>query len=165
MARRTLIPIASLIAAITTVWFVATGRTLAAELHVISSDVTARFVPLQIGESLVIELERETTDVLVADPSTVKVLMLSANRASIIGTAQGETNIYFFDAGRRQIEALDVAVVSYPVIREIAPPKNAVVVFRGNELNTLSCTATQCLEAHSHPEAGPAAGGGGPPAK
>src|SRR4051794_30737517 len=70
----------------------------------------ARFLPLGIGKSIVIDLPRDIKDVLVADPKIANAVVRSAQRAYIIGAAVGQTNIVFFDATGQQIAAYDIAV-------------------------------------------------------
>ena len=70
----------------------------------------ARFLPLGIGKSVVIDLPREIKDVLVADPKIANAVVRSAQRAYIIGAAVGQTNIFFFDSEGQQIAAYDIAV-------------------------------------------------------
>jgi pilus assembly protein CpaC len=59
--------------------------------------LNARFLPLGIGKSVVIDLPRDVKDVLVADPKIANAVVRSAQRAYIIGAAVGQTNIIFFD--------------------------------------------------------------------
>jgi pilus assembly protein CpaC len=70
----------------------------------------ARFLPLGIGKSVIIDLPREVKDVLVADPKIANAVIRSAQRAYIIGAAIGQTNVVFFDAAGLQIAAYDIAV-------------------------------------------------------
>lgn len=72
--------------------------------------MNARFLPLGIGKSVVIDLPRDIKDVLVADPKIANAVVRSANRAYIIGATVGQTNIVFFDAQGQQIAAYDIAV-------------------------------------------------------
>src|SRR6201992_3039872 len=72
--------------------------------------MNARFLPLGIGKSVVIDLPRDIKDVLVADPKIANAVVRSAQRAYIIGAAVGQTNIVFFDAAGQQIAAYDIAV-------------------------------------------------------
>src|SRR6202171_2867434 len=72
--------------------------------------MNARFLPLGIGKSLVIDLPRDIKDVLVADPKIATAVVRSAQRAYIIGAAGGQTNIVFFDSAGQQIAAYDIAV-------------------------------------------------------
>jgi len=72
--------------------------------------LNARFLPLGIGKSVVVDLPRDVKDVLVADPKIANAVVRSAQRAYIIGAAVGQTNIVFFDAAGQQIAAYDIAV-------------------------------------------------------
>src|SRR6185369_10756059 len=72
--------------------------------------MSARFLSLGIGKSIVIDLPREIKDVLVADPKIANAVVRSTQRAYIIGAAVGQTNIIFFDAAGQQIAAYDIAV-------------------------------------------------------
>ncbi len=72
--------------------------------------LNARFLPLGIGKSVVIDLPRDVKDVLVADPKIANAVVRSAQRAYIIGAAVGQTNIIFFDSAGQQIAAYDIAV-------------------------------------------------------
>lgn len=75
-----------------------------------SGQLNARFLPLGIGKSVVVDLPRDIKDVLVADPKIANAVVRSAQRAYIIGAAVGQTNIIFFDASGQQISAYDIAV-------------------------------------------------------
>jgi pilus assembly protein CpaC len=72
--------------------------------------MNARFLPLGVGKSIVIDLPRDIKDVLVADPKIANAVVRSAQRAYIIGAAIGQTNIVFFDSAGQQIAAYDIAV-------------------------------------------------------
>ena len=72
--------------------------------------MNARFLPLGVGKSVVIDLPREVKDVLVGDPKIANAVIRSAQRAYIIGATVGQTNIVFFDASGGQIAAYDIAV-------------------------------------------------------
>jgi pilus assembly protein CpaC len=77
---------------------------------VADGQANARFLPLGIGKSVVIDLPRDIKDVLVADPKIANAVVRSSQRAYIIGAAVGQTNIVFFDAAGQQIAAYDIAV-------------------------------------------------------
>ena len=81
-----------------------------AEPVVADGQMNARFLPLGIGKSIVIDLPRDIKDVLVADPKIANAVVRSAQRAYIIGAAVGQTNIVFFDSAGQQIAAYDIAV-------------------------------------------------------
>ena len=69
-----------------------------------------RFLALGIGKSVIIDLPRDAKDVLVADPKIANAVIRSPQRAYIIGSAVGQTNVVFFDADGQQIAGYDIAV-------------------------------------------------------
>jgi pilus assembly protein CpaC len=69
-----------------------------------------RALSLDLGKSQVIRLERPARDVLVANSTIADVVLRSADLAFVIGKKVGETNVYFFDAEGRQIDAVDISV-------------------------------------------------------
>ena len=69
-----------------------------------------RFLSLGIGKSAVIDLPHDVKDVLVADPKIANAVIRSPQRAYIIGSAVGQTNVVFFDADGQQIAAYDIAI-------------------------------------------------------
>lgn len=92
--------------------FVPVSHAPAADYHKSASPSAngARFMPLGVGKSVVIDLPRDIKDVLVADPKIANAVVRSAQRAYIIGAAVGQTNIFFFDNDGQQIAAYDIAV-------------------------------------------------------
>src|SRR5436309_15594910 len=79
-------------------------------IQLVGSDASARFVPLGVGKSVVIDLPRDIKDVLVADPAIANAVIRSSRRAYVIGVKPGQTNVFFFDADGQQIGGLDIAV-------------------------------------------------------
>ena len=69
-----------------------------------------RFLSLGVGKSSIIDLPRDVKDVLVADPKIANTVIRSPQRAYIIGSAVGQTNVVFFDADGQQIAAYDIAI-------------------------------------------------------
>ncbi len=65
---------------------------------------------LGVSKSVVIDLPRDVKDVLVADPKIANAVVRSSRRAYIIGSAVGQTNVFFFDADGKQIAGFDIAV-------------------------------------------------------
>ncbi len=150
MARKAL-----MLATIAAAGFIATGHTLAAERHsagaqVTSGDATSRFMALGVSKSVVLDFPTDIKDVVVADKGIAIVVVQSKRRVYIIGAALGQTNVYFFAADGRQIDALDIAVVStsQPAALEDYPfPASVVLVYNGSKAQTLSCTPILCLDA------------------
>jgi pilus assembly protein CpaC len=120
MATTTLIRTTSLAAVAATLGIAVIGPTSASDqrvgdanapgIQVVGSDLNARFIPLGVGKSVVIDLPRDIKDVLITDPKIANAVIRSARRAFIIGAAVGQTNIFFFDAEGRQIGGFDIAV-------------------------------------------------------
>jgi pilus assembly protein CpaC len=115
MAKATLIRTAALATALTLAAIGLSGPIAASDartpvIGVVGSETTARFVPLGVGKSVVLDLPRDIKDVLVADPKIANAVIRSARRAYLIGVAVGQTNVFFFDAEGRQIAGLDIAV-------------------------------------------------------
>jgi pilus assembly protein CpaC len=69
-----------------------------------------RFLSLGVGKSVVVDFPHDVKDVLVADPKIANAVIHSAQRAYIIGSAVGQTNIVFFDSSGQQVGAYDIAV-------------------------------------------------------
>jgi pilus assembly protein CpaC len=69
-----------------------------------------RFLALGVGKSAIIDLPRDVKDVLVADPKIANAVIRSPQRAYIIGSAVGQTNVVFFDGDGQQIAAYDIAI-------------------------------------------------------
>jgi pilus assembly protein CpaC len=79
-------------------------------IHVSASDAESQSIALGVSKSVVIDLPRDIRDVLVADPKIANAVVRSSRRAYIIGTAVGQTNVFFFDAEGKQIGGFDIAV-------------------------------------------------------
>src|SRR5688572_29950668 len=73
-------------------------------------DGAAKFVPIGVGKTVVIDLPRDAKDVLVADPKIANAVVRTSRRAYLIGVAVGQTNVFFFDAHGRQLMGFDIAV-------------------------------------------------------
>jgi Flp pilus assembly secretin CpaC len=118
----------------------------AAQMRVVGADGTARFVPLEVGKSIVIDLPEAAADVLVASPRFANVVMRTNTRAYVVAIEVGDTNIYFFDAKKQRIDALEVSVRPEPVQLPLPlAPKEVVTVYRGSTNFQLSCTRTNNL--------------------
>jgi Flp pilus assembly secretin CpaC len=115
----------------------------AAQMRIVGGDQTARFVPIEQGKSIVIELPEPVADVLVSRPETANVIMRTATRAYVVASEIGDTSVYFFNAQKQRIDALDIVVRSQPVQTPTPlAPKQVVTVYRGAQVFSLSCTET-----------------------
>ena len=113
--------------------------------------MNARFLPLGVGKSVVIDLPREVKDVLVGDPKIANAVIRSAQRAYIIGAAVGQTNIVFFDASGGQIAAYDIAVTRdlngvRAALKQIAPASDIQIEGVGDSV-VLTGTANTPIES------------------
>jgi len=109
----------------------------------VDGQMNARFLPLGIGKSIVIDLPRDIKDVLVADPKIANAVVRSAQRAYIIGAAVGQTNIVFFDAAGQQIAAYDIAVTRdlngvRAALKSMVPGGNVQIEGVGDVVRTIA---------------------------
>ena len=131
--------------------------TARADMRVVSSDATSRFLALGVSKSVVIEFSSDIKNVVVADRTIASAVALSRRRVEVIGAGLGQTNIYFFDDHDRLIGGLDVAIkdTAQPHGLEDYPyPASVVMVTVGNydgsgrfAMVPLSCTPYRCLDA------------------
>ncbi len=127
-----------------------------ADMRVVSSDVTSRFLAIGVSKSVVIEFSADIKNVVVADRTIASAVALSRRRVEVLGAGLGQTNIFFFDDHDRLLGGLDVAVkdTAQPHGLEDYPyPASVVVVTYGGGPNgiysliPLSCTPFRCLDA------------------
>jgi len=76
----------------------------------IQNSVRTKFLALGVGKSVIVDLPRDVKDVLVADPKIANAVVRSSQRAYIIGSSVGQTNVVFFDADGQQVAAYDIAI-------------------------------------------------------
>ncbi|WP_092742903.1 type II and III secretion system protein family protein [Xaviernesmea oryzae] len=67
-------------------------------------------VKLGLNKALVVDLPEDAQDLLVADPSMADAITRTARRIYLFGKAVGQTNIFIFGAGGREIVTLDLEV-------------------------------------------------------
>ncbi len=79
------------------------------EVSVAAQQVNQRIV-LPRGKSAIINLPQDARDVVVANPAIADAVMRTSRRGFLIGTAVGETNVYFLDGQGKQILALEIRV-------------------------------------------------------
>jgi pilus assembly protein CpaC len=120
-------------------------------VHVSASDAESQSLTLGVSKSVVIDLPRDIRDVLVADPKIANAVVRSARRVYLIGTAVGQTNVFFFDADGKQISGFDIAVTRdldgmRQAIRQVLPDADITVEGIGDGL-ILSGSASSPAEA------------------
>jgi pilus assembly protein CpaC len=67
-------------------------------------------ITLPLGKSAVVDLPVDARDVVISDPTVADAVMRTSRRAFILGSKNGETNIFFLDGAGRQILTLEVRV-------------------------------------------------------
>jgi Flp pilus assembly secretin CpaC len=108
----------------------------------VSNDSTSRFVALVLHKSIALDLPRDVSDVLVANPQIANAVLRSKRRAFIVGTGLGQTNVYFYDAKGQQIEGLNVNVADHVISERI--PTREVLVVRGAVENDKQIQVYEC---------------------
>jgi pilus assembly protein CpaC len=122
----------------------------AAEASAVGSQ-KMRFLALGIGKSVVIDLPHDIKDVLVANPKVANAIVHSAQRAYVIGSEVGQTNIVFFDSEGQQIAAYDIAVTRdlngvRAALKSMVPGGNVQIEGVGDGV-VLTGTASSPIEA------------------
>jgi pilus assembly protein CpaC len=120
-------------------------------IHVVAGDSASQSIALGVSKSVVVDLPRDIRDVLVADPKIANAVVRSSRRAYIIGTAVGQTNVFFFDADGKQIGGFDIAVTRdlngiRSAIRQVLPDADIAVEGIGDGV-VLSGSASSQAEA------------------
>lgn len=91
-----------------------------------ASELSGRVIHLALNKSVVIDLPETVTDVLVSNPAIADAVLRSNQRIYLIGVATGETNIFLFGDGNREISRFEVVVSRDTVgveslIQEVVP--------------------------------------------
>lgn len=84
----------------------------ASVLKVDPHDMSAEesFVALTLGKGRMVNIKGAVSDVMVADPSLIKVTAIQSGRLYIVGSRVGDTNIIVLDSAGDVIKSLDVHV-------------------------------------------------------
>lgn len=101
-------PLVAVIALILTVVAAPPGR--AADEVQAYADIAGSVVHLGLNKSMVIDLDEEVKDVLVSSPSVADAVVRSNRRVFLIGMGAGETNVFLFGDGGRQIGQFELVV-------------------------------------------------------
>lgn len=92
----------------------------------------ARVLRLGLQKSAVLKLPAAAKDVIVGSPDMVDVVLKNRNTAYLFARAVGQTNIFFIDAGGRQILQLDLDVTldtsALKALLDRALPGNAIQI-------------------------------------
>lgn len=72
--------------------------------------VVSRGLAVGLGRSVVIELGEDVRDVLVSDPSIADAVVRTNRRVFVLGVKAGQSNLFLFGAGGRQLASFDITV-------------------------------------------------------
>lgn len=78
----------------------------------ISSVGGTQNIQLGLNKSVIVDLPREVSEVIVSQPTVAGAIMRTRKRAIIQGVALGETNVFFLDAAGRQIAVIEISIVN-----------------------------------------------------
>lgn len=117
----------------------------------VMDDLSGRVIHLPLNKSIVIDLPERVADVLVSNPTIADAVLRSDRKIYLIGVAGGETNIFLFGEGNRELARFEVVVSRDTVgiealIREMAPKSNIKVQTISDTI-VLTGTATSPEEA------------------
>lgn len=74
------------------------------------NSAAAQRAELYIGKSTIVTLPAEAREVVVSDPTVVRVVLRTAQQSLMIGLKPGTTDVTYFDEGGNQILSADVTV-------------------------------------------------------
>jgi pilus assembly protein CpaC len=70
----------------------------------------ARSISMGVGKSLVVDLPRDATEIVVANPNVANAVVRSARKLYIMGVEAGQTTIFAVDQDGRQIANLEISI-------------------------------------------------------
>ena len=114
---------------------------------------------LGLGKAVVVEIDADARDVLVANPEIVDAVVRTPRRIFLMAQKGGQTNAFFFDGTGRQLAALDIRVekdvtdlarlirASFPDSDIKAQAINDTVVLSGHAASAQEATRAQDIAA------------------
>jgi pilus assembly protein CpaC len=106
---------------------------------------------LSLDKAAVVQLDTDARDVLVSNPELVDAVVRTPRRIFLLATKVGQTNAFFFDAGGKQILALDIRVekdvVDLAGLMKSSLPNSAIQVQALNDNVVLTGTVASALES------------------
>lgn len=114
-------------------------RVLLAASFCLIAPVPAFAFSVAMDEVHTITFETPVSTVYVGNPAVADINMIDARHAFIIGKGFGSTNIVALDGSGKQVFDAPVSVLTRSARNE-----STVVVNRGNQRTTYSCTANAC---------------------
>jgi pilus assembly protein CpaC len=151
----------------------------ASSVHITSGGAGSQSASLVLpfGKSAIVDLPADARDILISNPAIADATVRTARRAYVIGRQIGQTNIFFFDAGGRQIANVEIRVEpdvaplndllhrQSPDTQIRAEAVNGSIVLSGNARSASQADQAQQLAQSflsSPASAGGASGAGGP---
>ena len=116
-----------------------------------TAESDGHFVRIGLNKSIVIRLPANAQDVIVGNPEIVDAVVRSKNTAYLFARSVGQTNIFFFDEGGKQILNLDLEVaVDITALQQLLQrsiPGTKITVDSVNNSIVLGGTAPNATEA------------------
>lgn len=75
-----------------------------------SSELDGQVLRIGLNKSVVLNMPEDVTDVLVSNPEIADAVIRSQRQIYLIGTGIGETNIFLFGEGGRQLAGFEIAI-------------------------------------------------------
>lgn len=75
-----------------------------------ASELSGRVVRLALNKSLVVNLPEDVKDVMVANPAVADAVVRTNRKIYLIGVSAGETNVFLFGEGGRQLAQFELVV-------------------------------------------------------
>lgn len=113
--------------------------------------ILARSISMGVGKSLVVDLPRDATEIVVANPNIANAVVRSARKLYIMGVEAGQTTIFAVDQNGRQIANLEISigrdVGELGPLLKAALPRSNIVPRTVNDSIILTGTVTSPAEA------------------
>lgn len=110
-----------------------------------------RTVNVGLNRSLVVELGEDATDILVSSPAIADAVIKSSRRVYILGVTAGQSSVFIFGRGGRQIANFEISVQPdtddlHRMLRSLLPDSN-ISISSVNGSVVLSGTVANALDA------------------
>ncbi|MCC3247219.1 type II and III secretion system protein family protein [Methylocystis sp. WRRC1] len=111
----------------------------------------ARRISMGVGKSIIVDLPRDATEVVVGNPKVADAIVRSARKLYIMGMDAGQTTIFAVDSSGRQVANLEISIGRD--VGELAPllkaalPKSNITARTVNDIIILTGTVSSAGEA------------------
>ena len=121
------------------------------DVRIAAGQPIARQIHLGIGNSVIVELPRDASEIFVSDPQIANAVVRSARRLYLIAESSGKTTVFAMDKGGNKIAVIEVNVGrNMDELRQIlarALPGNDIHVETINDTVILTGTVASAVEA------------------